>query len=58
MPIIGRGSTYCIIVIKALGEHLSDFEGEGDFWFCLLHLILVRRVIMHISNNKYITNLL
>ena len=31
MPIIGRGSTYCIIVIKALGEHLSDFEGEGDF---------------------------
>ena len=58
MPIIGNGSTYCIIVIKALGEHLSDFEGEGNFWFCLLHLILVRRVIMHISYNKYITNLL
>ena len=31
IPIIGRESTYCIIVAKALGEHLSDFEGEGDF---------------------------
>lgn len=31
MPIIGRESTYCIIVIKALREHLSGFEGEGDF---------------------------
>ena len=58
MPIIGRESTYCIIVIKALGEHLSDFEGEGDFWFCLLHFILVPHVFMHTSNNKYITNLL